>query len=196
MNLLQWCTASWNIQSMIRVEVKSISLRESVLSLLQQKCQIISFRKNVLCSQITSRSRRARVRSKKTNNVEDIESFRILIDLILWQILVKIEKLEFAFFASMYVRRSLSRIECIIFLIDFSIISHLFHFVDTSSEFSTVKSYRNSTNENAMWNEKSEIFVKSMNHRTNRQCVASSFSSQRQYSDERYLFHDVFFSQV
>ena len=181
---------------MIRVKIKSISFRESVLNLLQQKCQIISFRKSVLCSQITSRSRKAKIRSKKTNNAENIESFRILIDLILWQILVKIEKLEFAFFASMYARKNLSRIECIIFFIDFSIIFHFFHFVDTFFEFFTIKSYRDSINENAMWNEKSEISVKSMNHKTSRQCVAFSFSSQRQYSDERYLFHDVSFSQV
>ena len=181
---------------MIRVKVKSISFRKSVLSLLQQECQIVSLRKSVLCNQITFRSRRTKVRSRRTNNAEDIESFRILIDLILWQTLVKIEKLEFAFFASMYARRSLSRIECIIFLIDFSIISHLFHFVDTSSESSTVKSHRDSTNENAMWDERSETFVKSMSHRTSRQCVAFSLSSQRQYSNERYLFHDVFFNQV
>ena len=181
---------------MIRVEVSSISLRESVLSLLQQECQIVSFRENVLCSQITSRSRKARVRSRRTNNAEDIDFFRILIDLILWQILVRIEKLEFAFFASMYVRRSLSRIECIIFLIDFSVIFHLSHFVDTFSELFTVKSHRDSINENAMWDEESEISVGSMSHRTSRQCVAFSFSPQRQYSGERYLFHDVFSSQI
>ena len=156
---------------------------------------IVSLRENVLCNQITSWFRRARIRSKRTNNVENIESFRILIDLIFWQVLIKIEKLEFAFFASMYARRNLSRIRCIIFFIDFSIIFHFFHFVDIFSEFSTVKSHRYCVNEIAMWNKKFETFVKSMNHNTSRQCVAITFSSQRQYSDEKYLLHDVSFTQ-
>ena len=35
-----------------------------------------------------------------------------------------------------------------------------------------------------------------MSHRTSHQCVAFSLSSERQYSDERYLFHDVFSNQI
>ena len=131
MSLLQWCTASRKrtavqdsksdsiaskkrtIQSRVRLEVESISLRESVLRTTRAWCQIVSLRESVLCSNLTFRSRRTRVRSKwKINSVENIWSFRILIDLILWQILVKIEKLEFALFASMHA----SRIRCTSFL--------------------------------------------------------------------------------
>ena len=62
------------------------------------------------------------------------------------------------------------------FLIDFSIISHLSHFVDTSCESSTVKSHRYWVNEIAMWDERSEISVKHqwrcrMSHSTSRQCI-------------------------
>ena len=71
-------------------------------------CQIVSFRESVLCNHITSRSCKARIRSRRTNNIENIWSFRILIDLILWQNLIKVEKLVFAFFASMHA----SRIRC------------------------------------------------------------------------------------
>ena len=122
--------------------------------------QIVSSRESVLCSHITSRSRKARVRSRRTNNAENIGFFRILIDPILWQILVRTEKLEFALFASMYARRSLSRIRCISFLIDFSTISHFSHFVGTSCESSTVKSHRYWTDEIAMWNERSETSMR------------------------------------
>ena len=131
------------------------------------------------------------IRSRKSNSAENIWSFRILIDLILWQILVRSEKLESALFASMHARR----IRCIIFFIDFLIISHLFHFIDTFSESSTVKSHKYWVNEIAMWNEKFETFVKSLNHNTNRQRVAIAFSSSRLYSDEKYLLHNVFFRQ-
>ena len=172
MNLLQWCTVSW----------KYIIIDTNWN-------QIISFRKNVLCNHIAFRFCKARIQSKK---IENIWFFRILIDLIFWQILVWSKKFEFAFFASMHV----SRIRCIIFFIDFSIISSFSHRNDIFYEFSTIKLHKNSINENAMWNEKLETFVKSMNHKTNRQCVAFSFSFQRQYSNEKYLFHDVFFNQI
>ena len=152
---------------------------------------IVSLRRSVLCSQITFWPRRARVRSRRTNNAGDIGSFRILIDLIFWQVLVRIEKLEFALFASMYARRSLSRIRCITFLIDFSVISHLSHFVGISSGPFTAKSHRYCVNEIAMWDKRSETFVGSMGHSTSRQCVAIALSPQRQYSGERYLLHGV-----
>ena len=74
------------------------------------------------------RSCKARTRSRRTRN---IESFRILIDLILWQNLIKIERFESAFFVSMY-----------IFLIDFSIIFSFSHLIDISYELSTVNSHR------------------------------------------------------
>ena len=81
---------------------------------------------------------RSKTRSRKTNNIENIWFFRILIDLIFWQNLVKSEKFEFAFFASMHVRR----IRCIIFFIDFSIIFNFWHRIDIFYEFFTVKSHR------------------------------------------------------
>ena len=59
--------------------------------------------------------KKTKTRSKKTNSVENIWSFRILIDLILWQILVTSEKFEFAFFASMYVRKNLFTLDALFF---------------------------------------------------------------------------------
>ena len=56
---------------------------------------------------------RAETRSRRTEN---IWFFRILIDLILWQILVKSEKFESALFASMYIRRSLFAFDALFFL--------------------------------------------------------------------------------
>ena len=81
-----------------------------------------------------TKTRKTKTRSKRTKN---IWFFRILIDSILWQILVRSEKLEFAFFASMHVRR----IRCITFFIDFSIIFNFWHCIDISNELSTVKSH-------------------------------------------------------
>ena len=75
---------------------------------------------------------KTRTRLRKTNSAENIWSFRILIDLIFWQILIKSEKLESAFFASMY-----------IFLIDFSIIFCLLHIFDIFYGLSTAKLHRN-----------------------------------------------------
>ena len=46
-------------------------------------------------------NKKTKIRSRKTNNVENIWFFRILIDLIFWQILIKSKKFDFAFFASM-----------------------------------------------------------------------------------------------
>ena len=134
---------------------------------------------------------KAETRSKKSNSAENIWLFRILIDLILWQILVRSEKLESAFFASMHARR----IRCIIFFIDFLIISHLSHFIGTFSGPSTVKSHRYWVNEIAMWNERFETSVKSLNHSTSRQRVAIALSSSRLYSNEEYLLHSVSFRQ-
>ena len=59
--------------------------------------------------------------------------------MILWQILIRSKKFEFAFFASIHVRR----IRCIIFLIDFSIIFSFWHCIDIFYELSTVKLHRN-----------------------------------------------------
>ena len=84
--------------------------------------------------------KKTETRSRRTNSVENIWSFRILIDLILWQILVRSEKLDSALFASMHARR----IRCITFRIDFSIIFSFWHCIDISNESSTVKSHRNS----------------------------------------------------
>ena len=52
----------------------------------------------------------------RSRRIENIWFFRILIDLIFWQILVKSEKLDFAFFASMYARRSLFAFDALFFL--------------------------------------------------------------------------------
>ena len=110
-----------NIASKKRIEsttTKSwcqiVSLRRSVLCshyTLDLKSHstwnhIVSLRRSVLCSHITFRSCRARTRSRRTNSVEDIWSFRILIDLILWQNLVKSKKLDSALFASMHASRT------------------------------------------------------------------------------------------
>ena len=92
----------------------------------------------------------------------------------------------------MYVRESDSHVRCLscfFLIIDFSIISHSSHFVGTSCEFSIVKSHRYCVNEIAMWNKRFETSVKSMNHSTNRQCVAIALSSQRQL-----LRHKIFVS--
>ena len=78
---------------------------------------------------------KAEIRSRK---IENIWFFRILIDLILWQILVKSEKFDFAFFASMHVRR----IRCIIFFIDFSIIFNVSHRIDIFDELFTIKLHK------------------------------------------------------
>ena len=77
---------------------------------------------------------KTKTRSKKTKN---IWFFRILIDSIFWQILIKSEKFEFAFFASMHARR----IRCIIFFIDFSIIFSFWHCIDIFNELFTIKSH-------------------------------------------------------
>ena len=86
---------------------------------------------------------------------------------------------QFARFCTLYIdvcsRKSFAHsMHC--FLIDFSIISHLSHFVDTSCESSTAKLHRYWINEIAMWDERSEISVKHrwrcrMNHITSRQCT-------------------------
>ena len=99
-------------------------------------CHIVSLRESVLCNHITPRFCKAETRSRRTNSAENIWPFRILIDLILWQILVRSKKLDFAFFASMHARR----IRCITLLIDFSIIFNFSHRIDISIEISTVKS--------------------------------------------------------
>ena len=151
MSLLQRCTSSepaTMVYSFVEYTVNGTSWG-----------QIVSSRGSVLCSHITSRSRRARVRFRRTDNAGDIGFFRILIDSILWQALVRTEKLESALFASVYARRSLPRIRCISFLIDFSIISHFSHFVGTSCGFPTAKSHRYWTDEIAMWDERSETFM-------------------------------------
>ena len=75
---------------------------------------------------------KTKTRSKRTNIVENIWFFRILIDLILWQILIKSKKLEFAFFVSLHV-----------FHIDFSIVFNFAHIVDIIYKFSTIKIHRN-----------------------------------------------------
>ena len=87
------------------------------------------------------------------------------------------------------------------FLIDFSIISHLSHFIDTSSESFTVKSHRYWINEIAMWNERSKMSVKhqwrcQVNHSTSRQCVAFDSRLYDNYSDEKYLLHSVSFQLI
>ena len=78
---------------------------------------------------------KAETRSKRTNSVENIWSFRILIDLILWQILVKSKKFDFAFFASMYARNACRAFDALSFLS----ISRSF---DIFYELSTVKLHR------------------------------------------------------
>ena len=102
------------------------------------RSHIVSLRRSVLCSHITSRSCRAETRSRRTNSAEDIWSFRILIDLVLWQILIRSEKLDSALFASMHARR----IRCIIFFIDFSIISSFSHRIGIPYGLPTAKLHR------------------------------------------------------
>ena len=74
-----------------------------------------------------TRSKKTKIRSK----IENIWFFRILIDLILWQILIKSKKFDFALFASIH-----------FFHIDFSIIFSFWHCIDIFNEFSTIKSHR------------------------------------------------------
>ena len=119
------------------VNIVSRKLIESITT--EIWCHIVSLRKSVLCNHITFRFCKAETRSKRTNSAENIWFFRILIDLILWQILVRSEKFDFAFFASMHVRR----IRCIIFFIDFSIIFSFSHRIDIFYEFFTVKLHEN-----------------------------------------------------
>ena len=124
---------SWRLRS------NSIVSKKRTIQFRITKNHIVSLRKNVLCNHITysilqsknSINKKTKTRSKKTNSVENIWSFRILIDLIFWQILVRSKKFEFAFFASMHT-----------FLIDFSIIFCLLHIFDIFYEFLTVKSHR------------------------------------------------------
>ena len=121
------------------------------------------------------RSKRTKIRSK----TENIWSFRILIDLILWQILVRSEKFESALFASMHV-----------FYIDFSIVFNLTHLVDIFYELSTVKLHRYRVIDVAkniweFWN--SQWCYQIM--------MWFAFSSISHYSNNWYLFHDVFFTQ-
>ena len=81
-----------------------------------------------------TRSKKTKTRSKRTktrSKIENIWSFRILIDLIFWQSLIKSKKFEFAFFASMHV-----------FYIDFSIVFSFAHFVDIFYKFFTIKLHK------------------------------------------------------
>ena len=143
-------------------------------------CQIISFRKSVLCNQV-----------QWLLHLDFAEQKQNLLNYI---------KSQFARFCTLYIDVCSRKLFAHCFFIDFSIIFHLSHFVDTSCEFSTVKLHKYWINEIAMWDEKSKISIKHrwrcrMNHRTSRQCVAISLSHSRQLSDERYLYHDVFSSQ-
>ena len=77
---------------------------------------------------------RAKTRSRKTktrSKIENIWLFRILIDLIFWQSLIRSKKFESAFFASMHV-----------FYIDFSIVFSFAHRIDIFYELFTIKSHR------------------------------------------------------
>ena len=148
---------------------------------------IVSLRKSVLCSHITfrfcraeTRSRRTRIRSKRTEN---IWSFRILIDLILWQILFRSEKLDSALFASMYARNACRAFDALLFLS----ISRSF---DISYELSTVKSHRYRLIDVAksiweFWN--SQWCYQIM--------MWFALSSISHYSNTEYLFLDVSFIQ-
>ena len=157
------------------------------------RSHIISFRKSVLCNHYisilqirNSIKKQTRIRSKRTNNVENIWFFRILIDLILWQNLITSKKFDFAFFASMHARR----IRCIIFFIDFSIIFSFSHCIDIFYEFSIVKlhRYRIIDVANNIW--------KFWNSQWCYQIMMwLAFSSISHYSNNWYSFHDVSFTQ-
>ena len=103
------------------------------------RSQAVQLRRNVLCRHYIFRLCRTETRSRRTNNVENIWLFRILIDLIFWQILVKSKKFESVLFVSMHARR----IRCIIFFIDFSIIFSFWHCIDIFYKLSTIKLHRN-----------------------------------------------------
>ena len=156
---------------------------------------IVSFRKSVLCSYYisilqnrNSINKKTKTRSKRTNSAENIWSFHILIDLILWQILVRSEKLEFAFFASMYARKSLFAFDALFFLsisrsssVCFTYSTYFMNFLQSNSiEIESLMSQKISEN--------SEI------HNDATWCDQHSRSSS-QNSNNWYLFHDVSTSQ-
>ena len=125
---------------------------------------------------------KAETRSKKTktrSKIENIWFFRILIDLIFWQNLIKSKKFEFAFFASMHV-----------FYIDFSIVFSFAHFVDIFYKFFTIKLHKYRVIDVArniwkFWN--SQWCYQIM--------IWFAFSSISQNLNNWYLFHDVSFNQ-
>ena len=128
-------------------------------------CQIVSLRRSVLCSQV-----------QWLLHLDLAEQEQNLLNYI---------RSQFARFCTLYIdvcsrkrfARSMSSILLSDFrFLEFSIISRLSHFIDTSSESSTVKSHRYWVNEIATWDERFEISMKHrwrcrMNHNTNRQCT-------------------------
>ena len=175
-----------NIASRKRIIQSNSTVSKKRIVQIQRWSHIISFRESVLCSHyisiLQSRNlinKKTKTRSRKTNSAEDIWSFRILIDLILWQSLVRSEKLDFALIASIH-----------FFLIDFSIIFSFSHCIDIFYKLSIVKLHRDRFIDVArsiwkFWN--SQWCYQIM--------MWLALSSISHYSNNWYLFHDVFFIQ-
>ena len=74
----------------------------------KKKTHTRQIKKNVRSERTSNQEEEQLINQKERILARDIDRFVILIDLILRQNLIKIEKLEFAFFASMYVREKQS----------------------------------------------------------------------------------------
>ena len=124
-----------NIVSKKRIIQSNNTVSKKRIVQIQKWNYIISFRKNVLCNHYISTLQNKNLINKKTKTrskkIENIWFFRILIDLIFWQNLIKSKKFEFALFASMH-----------IFFIVFSIIFCLFHIFDIFYEISKIKLHK------------------------------------------------------
>ena len=210
-NVLIYCTivkkeetVYLTVLSRESVLIKTITFADSIASRkrtiqIQLWNHIVSLRKNVLCSHITSRSCRAetrsrrkqetRIRSRKTNSVEDIWFFRILIDLIFWQILVKSKKLDFALFASMYARNACRAFDALFFLsisrsffVCLTSLTYFMNFLQSNRiDIRSLMSQEVSENSETQWCYQIMMWF--------------ALSSISHYSDTRYLLHDVFSSQ-
>ena len=120
---------------------QAIQLRKSVLYRYDLKSHDIASRERTMQSlhlDLAKQERfcRAETRSRKTNSAGDIWPFRILIDLILWQVLVRSES---------SILHSLHRYTS--FLIDFSVIFSISHRIGISYGLSTVKLHRYRVND-------------------------------------------------
>ena len=156
---------------------QTIQLRESVLYKYDLKSHSIASKKRTM-QPLHTRSCRAKTRSRRTktrSRTEDIWSFCILIDLILWQNLVRSEKLESALFASIHV-----------FHIDFSIVSSFAHLVGISYGLRTAKlhRYRPIDVARSTWEPWDPQWCYQI-------MMWSALSSISHYSDNWYLLHDV-----